>query len=420
MTEVSYTAKDITVLEGLDSYTAKDITVLEGLEPVRLRPGMYIGSTGARGLHHLVYEVVDNSVDEALADRNDKVEITLHPDNSVTVRDYGSGIPVEVMPEQGMSALTVVLTKLHAGGKFGGDGYKVSGGLHGVGVSVVNALSEWLVAEVRRDGKIYRQEFARGEPTADMQVVGKTEKDDTGTTISFLPDAEVFEEIEVSAETLTQRFRDTAFLTRGLRIVLTDERAGGETVEFHYEGGIRDFVAHVNSTKDSVHKRIVYFEVEADEASLEVAMQWNASYQDSVYTFANNINTHEGGSHLTGFRTALTSTLNRYARDKGLLKKDETLDGEDVREGLAAVVSVKLRDPQFEGQTKTKLGNPWLRGVVEQNVNQKLSEFLEENPTDARQIVLKGIAAMRARLAASSTARRTGSTRCSRTMRSRR
>jgi DNA gyrase subunit B len=382
------------------TYTAKDITVLEGLEPVRLRPGMYIGSTGPRGLHHLVYEVVDNSVDEALAGRNDRVEITLHPDNSVTVRDYGSGIPVDVMTEQGLPALTVVLTKLHAGGKFGGDGYKVSGGLHGVGVSVVNALSEWLVAEVRREGKLYRQDFARGVPSGDMEVVGESGQDHTGTTISFLPDAEVFEELELSAETLTQRLRETAFLTRGLRIVLTDERAGGETVEFHYEGGIRDFVAHVNSTKDSVHKRIVYFEGEAEEGTVEVAMQWNASYQDSVYTFANNINTHEGGSHLTGFRTALTSTLNRYARDKGLLKKDETLDGEDVREGLAAVVSVKLREPQFEGQTKTKLGNPWVRGMVEQHVNQKLSEFLEENPTDARQIVQKAIAAMRARLAA--------------------
>jgi DNA gyrase subunit B len=382
------------------TYTAKDITVLEGLDPVRLRPGMYIGSTGPRGLHHLVSEVVDNSVDEALAGRNERVEIMLHPDNSVTVRDFGSGIPVDVMPDQGLPALTVVLTKLHAGGKFGGDGYKVSGGLHGVGVSVVNALSEWLIAEVRRDGKVYKQEFARGVPIGDMEVVGEADKGDTGTTISFLPDAEVFEELELSAETLTQRLRETAFLTRGLRIVLTDERAGGATIEFHYEGGIKDFVAHVNSTKDSVHKRIVYFEGEAEEGTVEVAMQWNSSYQDSVYTFANNINTHEGGSHLTGFRTALTSTLNRYARDKGLLKKDETLDGEDVREGLAAVVSVKLREPQFEGQTKTKLGNPWVRGMVEQHVNQKLSEFLEENPTDARQIGQKAIAAMRARLAA--------------------
>src|SRR5438067_11159072 len=386
------------------TYTAKDITVLEGLEPVRLRPGMYIGSTGPRGLHHLVYEVVDNSVDEALAGRNDKVEVTLHPDNSVTVRDYGSGIPVDVMKDQGgMSALTVVLTKLHAGGKFGGDGaaYKVSGGLHGVGVSVVNALSEWLIAEVRRDGKIYRQEFARGVPNADVQVVGEAEKGDTGTTISFLPDAEVFEEVELSADTLQQRLRETAFLTRGLHIVLTDERAGGETVEFHYEGGIRDFVAHVNATKDSIHKRIVYFEGENEQGNVEVAMQWNASYQESVYTFANNINTHEGGSHLSGFNAALTRTLNKVARDMNLLKeKEDNLEGEDVREGLAAVVSVKLQDPQFEGQTKTKLGNPWVRGFVESTVNAKLSEFLEENPTDAKQIIQKAISAARARQAA--------------------
>jgi DNA gyrase subunit B len=385
------------------TYTAKDITVLEGLEPVRLRPGMYIGSTGGRGLHHLVYEVVDNSVDEALAGRNDKIEVTLHPDNSVTVRDYGSGIPVDMMEDQGTSALTVVLTKLHAGGKFGGEdaAYKVSGGLHGVGVSVVNALSEWLVAEVRRGGKIYRQEFSRGVPNADVQVVGKTNKGDTGTTISFLPDAEVFDEVEFSAETLQQRLRETAFLTRGLRIVLTDERAGGETVEFHYEGGIRDFVAHVNATKDPVHKRIVYFEGENGNGNIEVAMQWNASYQESVYTFANNINTHEGGSHLSGFNAALTRTLNKVARDLNLLKeKEDNLDGEDVREGLAAVVSVKLQDPQFEGQTKTKLGNPWVRGFVESTVNSKLAEFLEENPNDAKRIIQKAISAARARQAA--------------------
>jgi DNA gyrase subunit B len=385
------------------TYTAKDITVLEGLEPVRLRPGMYIGSTGARGLHHLVYEVVDNSVDEALAGRNDRLQVTLHPDNSVTVRDYGSGIPVDQMEDQGMSALTVVLTKLHAGGKFGGEdaAYKVSGGLHGVGVSVVNALSEWLVAEVRRGGKVYRQEFTRGVPNGDVEVVGKTEKDDTGTTIMFLPDPEIFDEVEFSAETLQQRLRETAFLTRGLRIVLTDERAGGETVEFHYEGGIRDFVAHVNSTKDAIHKRIVFFEGENEQGQVEVAMQWNGSYQESVYTFANNINTHEGGSHLSGFNAALTRTLNKFARDMGLLKeKEENLEGDDVREGLAAVVSVKLQDPQFEGQTKTKLGNPWVKGFVESTVNSKLSEFLEENPTDAKQIITKAISAARARQAA--------------------
>ncbi len=381
------------------AYTAKDITVLEGLEPVRLRPGMYIGSTGARGLHHLIYEVVDNSVDEALAGRCDRIEVVLHPDNSVTVRDNGSGIPVDVMPDQGLPALTVVLTKLHAGGKFGGDGYKVSGGLHGVGVSVVNALSEWLVAEVQRDGKTWRQEFSRGEPQGPMKATGPTNQ--TGTTISFLPDLEIFEELEWSHETLVQRLRETAFLTRGLRIVLVDEREGDSTVEFHYEGGIRDFVSHVNKAKEPLHKHVVYFEGATDLGSVEVAMQWNASYVESVFSFANNINTHEGGAHLSGFKAALTGTLNKFARDKGLLKeKEENLEGEDVREGLAAVVSVKLREPQFEGQTKTKLGNPWVRGFVEQTVNQKLAEFLEENPSEARAIVQKAIAAARARQAA--------------------
>ncbi|MBM2822045.1 MAG: gyrase, subunit [Thermoleophilia bacterium] len=383
------------------AYTAKDITVLEGLEPVRLRPGMYIGSTGARGLHHLVYEVVDNAVDEALAGRNDLVDITIHPDNSVTVVDSGAGIPVDVIPEQGLPALTVVLTKLHSGGKFGGEGYKVSGGLHGVGVSVVNALSEWLVAEVRRDGKVYRQEFARGEPTADMEAVGVAAKDESGTTISFLPDPDVFDETEFSASTLSQRLRETAFLTRGLRIVLRDERAGGKTEEFYYEGGIRDFVAHVNESKDTVHKHLVYFEGETSDGQVEVAMQWNGSYVESVFSFANNINTTEGGAHLSGFKAALTGTLNRYARDKGLLKeKEDSLEGDDVREGLAAVISVKLRNPQFEGQTKTKLGNPPIEGLVKTTVNQQLAQFLEENPTDARQIINKAVSASRARQAA--------------------
>ncbi len=373
--------------------------MLEGLEPVRLRPGMYIGSTGPRGLHHLIYEAVDNSVDEALAGRNERVDVNIHPDNSVTVRDWGSGIPVDIMPEQGLPALTVVLTKLHAGGKFGGDGYKVSGGLHGVGISVVNALSEWLIAEVRRDGKIYRQEFARGVPTADMEVIGKAT--DTGTTITFMPDPDIFEEVEWSEETLEQRLRETAFLTRGFRIVLTDERAAGATIEFHYEGGIRDFVQHINEAKDPVHKHVVYFSGENERGHVEVAMQWNTKYVESVFSFANNINTHEGGSHLSGFNAALTRTLNKYAREKGHLKeKDENLEGEDVREGLAAVISMKLQEPQFEGQTKTKLGNPWVRGMVEQTVNQKLAEFLEENPTDAKQIIQKAISASRARQAA--------------------
>ena len=381
------------------TYTAKDITVLEGLEPVRLRPGMYIGSTGARGLHHLVYEVVDNAVDEALAGRDDTIDVTIHPDDSVTVSDNGSGIPVDVMPEQGLPALTVVLTKLHAGGKFGGEGYKVSGGLHGVGVSVVNALSEWLTVEVHRDGKIFRQEFARGDATTDLKKEGVAK--DTGTTITFLPDGDIFEEIEWSTETLVQRLRETAFLTRGLRIILYDERSGDEKHEFHYEGGIRDFVSYVNQSKDPVHKGIVYFEGDNGEGQVELAMQWNSSYQESVFSFANNINTTEGGTHLSGFKGALTRTLNDYARAKGLLKeKEDNLEGEDVREGLAAVLSVKLRDPQFEGQTKSKLGNPWVRGLVEQTVNQRLAEYLEENPTEARRIIDKAISASRARQAA--------------------
>ena len=380
-------------------YTAKDITVLEGLEPVRLRPGMYIGSTGSRGLHHLVYEVVDNAVDEALAGRNDFVDVTIHPDDSITVVDAGRGIPIDMIEEQGLPALTVVLTKLHAGGKFGGEGYKVSGGLHGVGVSVVNALSEWLIAEVRRDGILYRQEFARGVPQGDMEEIGPA--DGTGTSISFLPDREIFEETDFSASTLAQRLRETAFLTRGLKIVLRDERPSGSTLEFHYEGGIRDFVSYVNESKDTVHKHVVFFEGETEQGAVEVAMQWNTSYVESVFSFANNINTTEGGTHLSGFKAALTGTLNKYARDKGLLKeKEDNLEGEDVREGLAAVISVKLRDPQFEGQTKTKLGNPGVKGLVEQSVNQRLSEFLEENPAEARQIITKALSASRARQAA--------------------
>jgi DNA gyrase subunit B len=386
------------------AYTAKDITVLEGLEPVRLRPGMYIGSTGSRGLHHLVFEVVDNSVDEALADRADLVEVTIHPDNSVTVTDNGSGIPTDVMKDQGLPAVTVVLTKLHAGGKFGGEGYKVSGGLHGVGVSVVNALSAWLHVEVKRDGKIYRQEFARGEATTELKKVGPTKE--SGTTITFLPDLEIFDELEWDEDVFVQRLRETAFLTKGLRIVLVDEREGEERHEFYAEGGIRDFVAYVNDAKDPVHKHIVYFEGTSnggsdEEAAVEVAMQWNTSYVESVFSFANNINTHEGGSHLSGFKAALTRTLNDYARRNGLLKeKEENLEGEDVREGLAAVLSVKLREPQFEGQTKTKLGNPGVKGVVEQTVNAKLAEFLEENAGEAKQIINKAIAARNARQAA--------------------
>ncbi len=393
----------MTNLQGTADYSAKDITVLEGLEPVRLRPGMYIGSTGPRGLHHLVYEIVDNAVDEALAGYNDSVEVTIHPDNSVTVRDEGRGIPVDVMPEQGVSALEVILTKLHAGGKFGGEGYKVSGGLHGVGASVVNALSEWLVAEVRLGGKLYRQSFARGVPDGPVEAVGAAEG--TGTTISFLPDKEIFEETEFSTDTLMQRLRETAFLTRGLRIVLVDEREGEDRHEFHYEGGISDFVAYVNESKDPIQKHIVFFEAadEDERGTVEVAMQWNSTFNESVYTFANNINTHEGGSHLSGFRSALTRTLNTYARSTNpplLKEKDKPLEGDDVREGLVAIVSVKLRDPQFEGQTKTKLGNPWVDGMVQRAVNEHLARYLEENPTDAKRVVSKAIAARTAREAA--------------------
>src|ERR671935_3345185 len=362
---------------------------------------MYIGSTGARGLHHLVYEVVDNSVDEALAGRADHLEVVLHPDNSVTVSDNGSGIPIDVMAEQGLPALTVVLTKLHAGGKFGGDGtpYKVSGGLHGVGVSVVNALSERLVAEVRRGGKIWRQEFARGEPTTDLKKAGVAKE--TGTTITFLPDAEVFEEVEWSSETLVQSLRETAFLTKGLRIVLVDEREGDERHEFHYEGGIRDFVGYVNKSKDPVHKGIVYFEGESDQGQVEVAMQWNSSYVESVFSFANNINTHEGGTHLSGFRAALTRTINVYASRNNLAKDlKESVSGDDIREGLTGVISVKIPHPQFEGQTKTKLGNTEVKGIVEAIVNDKLGAYLEENPSVARRIIGKVIDAARAREAA--------------------
>jgi DNA gyrase subunit B len=382
-------------------YDAQDITVLEGLEAVRKRPGMYIGSTGVRGLHHLVYEVVDNSVDEALAGYCDHVSVVVHPDNSVTVTDDGRGIPVATMEKEGKSALEVVMTVLHAGGKFGeGGGYKVSGGLHGVGVSVVNALSEEVEVTVKRDGYAWHQSYVRGVPQGPVQRGEPTEE--TGTTTRFLPDAEIFETLEFDYSTLEQRLRETAFLTRGLRISITDKRAeSARSSQFHYEGGIEDFVRYLNRNKDPIQKKVVFFEGESDEGAVEVALQWNSSYQESVFSFANNINTHEGGSHLSGFRAALTRTLNRYARGKSLLKeKDRNLEGEDVREGLTAVISVKLSDPQFEGQTKTKLGNPGMEGFVASVVNEKLAEFLEENPQDANAIVRKAVSAAQARAAA--------------------
>ena len=388
---------------GSADYDAQDITVLEGLEAVRKRPGMYIGSTGVMGLHHLVYEVVDNSVDEALAGFCTEVSVVIHPDNSVTVVDNGRGIPVAKMEKEGLPAVQVVLTVLHSGGKFGeGGGYKVSGGLHGVGVSVVNALSERLLVEIRRDGHVYSQEYSRGIPQSDL-VEGEAlaKGAPTGTSVTFLPDADIFESLDFDFHTLEERLRETAFLTRGLKISIVDARAEGHSAEFQYDGGIEDFVAYLNENKDTVHRKVVFFAGESEEGAAEVAMQWNASYQESIHSFANNINTPEGGSHLSGFRSALTRTLNKYARDHGLLKeKDENLTGEDAREGLTAVVSVKLRDPQFEGQTKTKLGNPGMAGFVESIVNAGLGEFLEENPSEARAVISKAVQSQRAREAA--------------------
>jgi DNA gyrase subunit B len=382
------------------SYGAADITVLEGLEAVRKRPGMYIGSTGPRGLHHLVYEIVDNSVDEALAGYCDEVRITIHPDNSITVTDNGRGIPVGIMEKEGRPAAEVVLTVLHAGGKFGdGGGYKVSGGLHGVGSSVVNALSERLHLKIETDGAVWEQDYERGKPMTKLER--GADSDQHGTEITFLPDLEIFEDIEYDFQTLAERMRETAFLTRGLRIELNDERGEKNSVAFQYDGGIEDFVTHLNANKDVLHKKPIYFEGEKEDGEVEVAMQWNNSYQESIFSFANNINTHEGGTHLSGFRAALTRTLNAYARSRSLLKeKDDNLAGEDVREGLTAVISVKLRDPQFEGQTKTKLGNPPIRSLVEETVNRKLAEFFEENPSEAKRIISKAIDAARARSAA--------------------
>jgi DNA gyrase subunit B len=385
-------------------YSAKDITVLEGLEAVRLRPGMYIASTDSTGLHHLVYEVVDNAVDEAMQGHNDLVEVTLHPDNSVTIRDEGRGIPVDLMEDSGLPALTVVLTTLHAGGKFGGEGYNYSAGLHGVGISVVNALSEWLVVEVRLDGKVYRQEFERGIPKGEMKATRFAEdKGESGTTVTFLPDADIFEEVEWSRETLRQRLRETAFLTPGLRIVLNDQRKDEWSEELRFEGGIRDLIKHVNAEKDPIHTSIIYFDAidEEGRGEVQVAMQWNAKYVESVFSFANTVNTTHGGAHVSGFGAALTRTMNRLAQNDGLLKeKDEPLEGEDTREGLAAVISVKIKDPQFEGQTKGKLGNAWVRGFVEKTVNQKLGEWFEEHSAERKRIIKKSLDAARARQAA--------------------
>ena len=381
-------------------YGASQIQVLEGLEAVRKRPGMYIGSTGPRGLHHLVYEVVDNSIDEALAGNCSKIYVAINADGSITVEDDGRGIPVEVHPKTGLSTLETVLTVLHAGGKFGGGGYKVSGGLHGVGVSVVNALSEWLVAEVHRDGKAYRQEYKKGNPQTKLEVVG--ESDHTGTIISFMPDAEIFDEIEFSFDTLEYRLRELSFLNKGIKIIFEDKREGKEKYrDFHYTGGLVEYVKFLNKSRTGIHEDIVYIDKKVDDCLVEIAMQYTDGYTENIYSFANNINTHEGGSHLAGFKAALTKTINEYAKRNGALKdKDSNLSGEDIREGLTAVVSVKLPDPQFEGQTKTKLGNTFMRGIVDGVTVEELGSFLEENPNTAKVIVDKALRAQRAREAA--------------------
>ena len=381
-------------------YDASDIQVLEGLDPVRKRPGMYIGSTGPRGLHHLVYEVVDNSIDEALAGICDHIIIKINKNGSVEITDNGSGIPVAIHPQTGKSTVETVLTILHAGGKFNNSAYKVSGGLHGVGVSVVNALSNKLVATVKRDGKIYRQEFSKGIRKSELEVIGETKKEDTGTTIYFEPDDTIFETVEFSDEVLSKRFREMAFLNKGIKIEFIDERKDLREI-FHYEGGIKSFVEFINHKKKPVHDEIIYIDEVREETAVEIAIQYTDSYSEVVLSFANNINTEEGGSHLSGFRSALTRTLNDYGRKNNIIKeKEENLSGEDVREGISAVISVKLPDPQFEGQTKAKLGNSETRGIVDSVLSEDLAVFLEENPKVGKQILDKALSARRAREAA--------------------
>ena len=396
------TASKSSATARANEYTGQDITVLKGLDPVRQRPAMYIGSTGIRGLHHLVYEVVDNAVDEAMAGYCDRIIVELFADGGCRVTDNGRGIPVDNVKGERRPAVEVVLTTLHAGGKFGGKGYQVSGGLHGVGVSVVNALSSKLLVEVARNGKLYHQEYERGKPKAKLKAV-KELKRRTGTTVSFWPDPLIFtEDVEFKFETLAQRLREMAFLTKGLEIRLIDQRQEPEVrEEFRYSGGIVDFVKHLNATRDQLFKRVINFESKAENHEVEVAMQWTTSFNESVFTFANNINTHEGGMHEEGFRRSLTRVVSNYAKSKGMLKeKDPALSGEDCREGLTAIISVKLRNPQFEGQTKTKLGNTEIRSFVEREMNEKFASFLEEHPSEARAIANKVIGAQRARLEA--------------------
>ena len=383
-------------------YGADQIQILEGLEAVRKRPGMYIGSTSARGLHHLVYEIVDNSVDEALAGYCSTIDVTINPDNSITVIDDGRGIPVGINKKAGIPAVEVVFTILHAGGKFGGGGYKVSGGLHGVGASVVNALSNWLEVKIRQDGKIYMQRYERGKVINPLEVVGSCPEEETGTTVTFLPDDTIFEETVFDFDTLKTRLRETAFLTKNLKIVLRDAR-GEEPVErtFHYEGGIKEFVTYLNRSKTPLYNEVLYFEGKQNNVLVEVAMQHNDSFNESVFSFVNNITTPEGGTHLTGFRNAITKTFNDYARTNKLLKESEAnLTGDDIREGLTAIISVKIEEPQFEGQTKQKLGNSEARAAVDTVVSEQLTYYLEQNPAVAKQICEKSILAQRAREAA--------------------
>lgn len=391
---------NVTNEKAAKGYSADSIQVLEGLEAVRKRPGMYIGDTGIRGYHHLVYEIVDNSVDEALAGHCSRIQITIHKDESITVEDDGRGIPVD-QHKSGKSALEVVYTVLHAGGKFDKDTYKVSGGLHGVGASVVNALSSFCVVEVHRDGAIWRQSFERGNPTSGLEKIGTTNK--TGTKVNFQPDREIFKQegMEFNFDTLGARFREMAFLNAGLFFTLTDERTG-KKADYQFAEGIKQFIEHLNTSKKPLHQSIVYFNGNRDTVDIEIAMQWNDSYSESIFSYCNNINTIEGGTHLVGFRGALTRTMNSYANAKNLLKdlKDENLEGDDIREGLAAVVSVKVQEPQFEGQTKTKLGNNEVKGIVESLVNEKLADWLDRNPAVAKTIIAKCVDACRARVAA--------------------
>ena len=389
-------------LHGSKEYGADQIQILEGLEAVRKRPGMYIGSTSVRGLHHLVYEIVDNSVDEALAGFCNTITVKIHQDNSITVRDNGRGIPVDIQKKAGKSALEVVFTVLHAGGKFGGAGYKVSGGLHGVGASVVNALSEWLDVKVYKEGKIYTMSFAKGKVTKPIECIGTCSEEEQGTEVHFLPDASIFEESVYDFETLKIRLRETAFLTKNLKIRLVDEREGQEKEkEFHYEGGIQEFVTFLNKGKEALYPDVIYCEGEKEKILVEVAMQHNDSYTENIYTFVNNINTPEGGTHLTGFKNALTKTFNDYARQNKLLKDSEAnLSGEDIREGLTCIISVKIEDPQFEGQTKQKLGTSEAQVAVQGIVSEQLTYFLEQNPAVAEVICEKSILAQRARAAA--------------------